>query len=276
MANFSDLLTESRNLGAERIDQMSALEIARCINQEDQTVALAVEKCLPQVAEGIELFADALRAGGRIFYCGAGTSGRLGVVDASEIPPTYGLHDRVIGLMAGGYSAIVHPSEDAEDDDESLSRLLREEYAFGATDVLVAISASGSAACVKGALRYASACDAKTVCISCNSNSDLIPLSDLAIIAEVGPEVINGSTRMKAGTAQKMILNMLSTGAMVRYGRVRGNYMAYMIPSNRKLVDRAIRMICQKTGCTPERAEVELRRANNVIADAMDAIEANP
>lgn len=276
MANFSDLLTESRNLGAERIDQMSALEIARCINKEDQTVALAVEKCLPQVAEGIELFADALRAGGRIFYCGAGTSGRLGVVDASEIPPTYGLHDRVIGLMAGGYSAIVHPSEDAEDDDESLSRLLREEYAFGAADVLVAISASGSAACVKGALRYASSCGAKTVCISCNSNSDLIPLSDLAIIAEVGPEVINGSTRMKAGTAQKMILNMLSTGAMVRYGRVRGNYMAYMIPSNRKLVDRAIRMICQKTGCTPERAETELRRANNVIADAMDVIEANP
>jgi N-acetylmuramic acid 6-phosphate etherase len=110
--------------------------------------------------------------------------------------------------------------------------------------------------------------------ITCNKNSDLIPLSDLAIAAEVGPEVINGSTRMKAGTAQKMILNMLSTGAMVRYGRVRGNYMAYMIPSNRKLVARAIRMICQKTGCTPERAEAALEKANNIIADAMDAIEA--
>lgn len=274
MANFSDLTTESRNLGAAQIDQMSALEIARCINREDQTVAHAVEQCLPQVAEGIELFAETMRAGGRVFYCGAGTSGRLGVVDASEIPPTYGLQERVIGLMAGGYSAIIHPSEDAEDDGESLSRILKEEYAFSAADMLIAISASGSAECVKGALRYAHACGARTACISCNRNSDLIPLSDLAIIAEVGPEVINGSTRMKAGTAQKMILNMLSTGGMVRYGRVRGNYMAYMIPSNRKLVARAIRMICQKTGCTPERAEMELQRANNIIADAMDAIEA--
>ena len=275
MTDFSDLLTESRNLGAAQIDKMSALEIAQCINREDQTVAQAVERCLPQVAEGIEWFAATMQAGGRVFYCGAGTSGRLGVVDAAEIPPTYGLHDRVIGLMAGGYSALIHPSEDAEDNEDSLASVLREEYGFSATDMLVAISASGSAACVKGALRYAKACGAKTVCISCNRNSDLVPLSDLAIIAEVGPEVINGSTRMKAGTAQKMILNMLSTGGMVRYGRVRGNFMAYMVPSNRKLVARAVRMICQKTGCTPERAEMELQKANNVIADAMDAIEAD-
>lgn len=276
MTDFSVLATEGRNLGAASIDQMNALEIARCINEEDKAVAYAVERCLPQIAEGIDLFADALRAGGRIFYCGAGTSGRLGVADAAEIPPTYGLHDRIIGLMAGGYSALIHPSEDAEDDETSLSNVLREEYAFNAADVLVAISASGSAACVKGALRYARECGAKTACVTCNRNSDLIPLTDLAIVAEVGPEVINGSTRMKAGTAQKMILNMLSTGAMVRYGRVRGNFMAYMIPSNRKLVARAIRMICQKTGCSPERAEAELKRANNVIADAMDAIEADP
>ena len=276
MTNFSELATEGRNLNAANIDKMSALEIAQCINREDQTVALAVERCLPQVAEGIELFASAMQAGGRVFYCGAGTSGRLGVVDASEIPPTYGLTDRVIGLMAGGYSAIVHPSEDAEDNENSLSDVLREEYAFGANDLLVAISASGSAACVKGAMRFARERGAKTVCISCNRNSDLIPLADLAIIAEVGAEVISGSTRMKAGTAQKMILNMLSTGGMVRYGRVRGNYMAYMVPSNRKLVARAVRMICQKTGCTPERAEEELAKANNVIADAMDAIEASP
>lgn len=275
MADFGKLATEGENSAAASIDRMDALGIARLINREDQTVALAVERCLPQVAEGIELFAGALRAGGRVFYCGAGTSGRLGVVDAAEIPPTYGLQDRVIGLMAGGTSALIHPSEDAEDDPDSLVCLLRGEYAFGEADLLVAISASGSAECVKGALRYARSCGAKTVCISCNRGSDLIPLSDLAIIAEVGPEVISGSTRMKAGTAQKMILNMLSTGGMVRFGRVRGNDMAYMIPSNRKLVDRAIRMICQRTGCAPERAACELEKAHNVIADAMDAIEAD-
>lgn len=275
MADFSSLMTEGRNLATAEIDKMSALEIAQCINKEDQTVALAVERCLEQVAEGIDILACALQKGGRIFYCGAGTSGRLGVVDASEIPPTYGLTDRVIGLMAGGYSAIVHPSEDAEDDFNSLADVMRDEYRYGENDVLVAISASGSANCVKGALQYARSCGTKTLCISCNRNSDLIPLSDVAMIAEVGPEVINGSTRMKAGTAQKMILNMLSTGAMVRYGRVRGNYMAYMIPSNQKLVARAIRMICQKTGCTQERAAAALQAADNVIADAMDAIEAD-
>ena len=191
-----------------------------------------------------------------------------------EIPPTYGLYGKVIGLMAGGDSAIINPAEDAEDDPGSIAGMMREKYGYCGKDILVAISASGSANCVKGALAFAKEAGTKTICITCNKNSDLIPLSDLAIAAEVGPEVINGSTRMKAGTAQKMILNMLSTGAMVRYGRVRGNYMAYMIPSNRKLVARAIRMICQKTGCTPERAEEALEKANNIIADAMDAIEA--
>jgi len=273
MADFSALTTERRNLASEQIDRMSAAEIAACINQEDKTVAFAVEKCLPQIAECIDLMADALYAGGRIFYCGAGTSGRLGVVDAAEIPPTYGLYGKVIGLMAGGYSALINPAEDAEDSFDSLVSIMKEEHGYCEKDMLIAISASGSANCVKGALQYARELGTKTACISCNQNSDLIPLSDLAIIAEVGPEVINGSTRMKAGTAQKMILNMLSTGAMVRYGRVRGNYMAYMIPSNKKLVARAIRMICQKTGCTPEIAEEELKKANNIIADAMDAIE---
>ena len=274
MAEFHTLTTEQKNLSSLNIDKMSGAEIARCINEEDKTVAFAVEKCLPEIGEAIELLAEALQQGGRIFYCGAGTSGRLGVVDASEIPPTYGLYGKVIGLMAGGDSAIINPAEDAEDDPNSIADLMREKYGYCEKDILVAISASGSANCVKSALAFAKKAGTKTICITCNKNSDLIPLSDLAIAAEVGPEVINGSTRMKAGTAQKMILNMLSTGAMVRYGRVRGNYMAYMIPSNRKLVARAIRMICQKTGCTPERAEEALEKANNIIADAMDAIEA--
>lgn len=274
MAEFHTLTTEQKNLSSLNIDKMSGAEIARCINEEDKTVAFAVGKCLPEIGEAIELLAEALQRGGRIFYCGAGTSGRLGVVDASEIPPTYGLYGKVIGLMAGGDSAIINPAEDAEDDPGSIAGMMREKYGYCEKDILVAISASGSANCVKGALAFAKEVGTKTICITCNKNSDLIPLSDLAIAAEVGPEVINGSTRMKAGTAQKMILNMLSTGAMVRYGRVRGNYMAYMIPSNRKLVARAIRMICQKTGCTPERAEEALEKANNIIADAMDAIEA--
>lgn len=274
MAEFHTLTTEQKNASTSQIDKMSALEIARCINEEDKTVALAVEKCLPEIGRAIDLLEEVLKREGRIFYCGAGTSGRLGVVDASEIPPTYGLYGRVIGLMAGGYSAIINPAEDAEDNPNSIADLMREEYGYCEKDILVAISASGSANCVKGALAYARELGTGTICITCNKNSDLIPLCDLAIAAEVGPEVINGSTRMKAGTAQKMILNMLSTGAMVRYGRVRGNYMAYMIPSNRKLVARAIRMICQKTGCTPLRAEEALKKANNVIADAMDAIEA--
>ena len=274
MAEYGTLATESTNLSSERIDKMSALEIARCINNEDKTVAYAVEQCLEPIAEAIDLLAEALYNGGRIFYCGAGTSGRLGVVDASEVPPTYGLYGKVIGLMAGGDSAIINPAEDAEDSFDSIVSIMKDTYRYNGKDILVAISASGSANCVKGALQYARELGTKTVCITCNKNSDLIPLSDLAIAAEVGPEVINGSTRMKAGTAQKMILNMLSTGAMVRYGRVRGNYMAYMIPSNQKLVARAIRMICQKTGCSPEVAEAELAAANNVIADAMDSIEA--
>ena len=273
MTEYSKLTTESFNEKTANIDKLSAIEIAKIINEEDKKVAFAVEQALPQIAEAIETMANALKANGHIYYCGAGTSGRLGVLDASECLPTYGVSEEtIVGLMAGGYEALYASREFAEDDFESIVKDLKARK-FDARDILVAISASGSANCVKGAIRYAKECGAYTVCISCNPNSDLVPMVDIPIIAEVGPEVINGSTRMKAGTAQKMILNMLSTGAMIRYGRVRGNYMAYMVPSNKKLVDRAIRMICLKTGCTPERAAGELEKANNCIADAMDAIE---
>ena len=273
MTEYSKLTTEGFNENTANIDKMSALEIAQAINEEDKKVAYAVEKALPQIAEGIETLANALKAGGHIYYCGAGTSGRLGVLDASECVPTFGVSpETVVGLMAGGVEALYASREFAEDDFESIVTEMRKRR-FDARDVLIAISASGSANCVKGAIRYARECGAYTICVSCNPNSDLVPMVDIPIVAEVGPEVINGSTRMKAGTAQKMILNMLSTGAMVRFGRVRGNYMAYMVPSNIKLVDRAIRMICQKTGCDRERAAAELEKANNCIADAMDAIE---
>lgn len=273
MANYSQLTTESYNEKTANIDKMSALEIAQIINDEDKKVAYAVEKALPAIAEGIDTMAESLKTGGHIYYCGAGTSGRLGVLDASECLPTYGVSEEtIVGLMAGGYEALYASREFAEDDFNSIVAEMKQRN-FTKQDVLVAISASGSANCVKGAIDYAKECGAHTICISCNPNSDLIPMVEIPIIAEVGPEVINGSTRMKAGTAQKMILNMLSTGAMIRFGRVRGNYMAYMVPSNIKLVDRAIRMICDKTGCDRERAALELEKANYCIADAMDAIE---
>ena len=273
MSDFSKLTTESFNEKTANIDKMTALEIAQIINEEDKKVAFAVEQALPQIANAIDVMADSLKIGGHIYYSGAGTSGRLGVLDASECLPTYGVSEEtIVGLMAGGYEALYSSREFAEDDFDSIVKEMKVRN-FNEKDVLVAISASGSANCVKGAINYAKECNAHTVCISCNPNSDLVPMVEIPIVAEVGPEVINGSTRMKAGTAQKMILNMLSTGAMIRYGRVRGNYMAYMVPSNIKLVDRAIRMICQKTGCDKERAEIELKKANNCIADAMDAIE---
>ncbi len=273
MSEYSKLTTEGYNEKTANIDKMSTIEIARVINDEDKTVAFAVEKALPEIARGIDILADSLKTGGHIYYCGAGTSGRLGVLDASECVPTYGVsEDRVVGLMAGGTEALYASREFAEDDFDSIVSELKKRH-FSAKDVLVAISASGSANCVKGAIKYAKECGAYTLCISCNPNSDLVPMVDIPIIAEVGPEVITGSTRMKAGTAQKMILNMLSTGAMIKFGRVRGNYMAYMIPNNKKLVDRAIRMICSKTGCDRERAAFELVKHDNCIADAIDAIE---
>ena len=273
MSDFSKLTTEGFNEKTSHIDKLDSLDIAKTINEEDKKVAFAVEQALPQIAKGIDAMADSLKCGGHIYYCGAGTSGRLGVLDASEGLPTFGVSEEtIVGLMAGGYEALYSSREFAEDDFESIVKELKLRK-FNMKDVLVAISASGSANCVKGAIKYAKECGAYTICISCNPNSELVPMVDIPIIAEVGPEVINGSTRMKAGTAQKMILNMLSTGAMIRFGRVRGNYMAYMVPSNRKLVDRAIRIICAKTGCDKERAAYELAKSNNCIADAIDAIE---
>lgn len=275
MSVYSGLTTEGFNPNTANIDKMSSLEIAQTINNEDKKIAYAVEKAIPQIAKGIDILADALKNGGHIYYCGAGTSGRLGVLDASECLPTFGVsEDTIVGLMAGGYEALYASREFAEDDFESIVSQMKDKN-FNKKDILIAISASGSANCVKGAIEYARQLGTVTLCVSCNANSDLVPMVDYSIVAEVGPEVINGSTRMKAGTAQKMILNMLSTGAMIRFGRVRGNYMAYMVPSNKKLVDRAIRMICQKTGCDRERAAIELEKANNCIADAMDAIENN-
>jgi N-acetylmuramic acid 6-phosphate etherase len=275
MSEFASLRTESTNQQTKNIDKLDALGIAKAINDQDKTVADAVEKALPEIAKGIDLYAEILSGGGRVFYVGAGTSGRLGVLDASECPPTYGVSaETVQGIIAGGRDAAFDSIEDAEDDPESIVKQLKAKN-FCEKDVCIGLSASGSAACVQNALVYARSIGAKTMCVSCNPDSALIPLSDVAMIAVVGAEVINGSTRMKAGTAQKMILNMLSTGGMVRTGRVRGNYMAYMVPSNKKLVDRAIRIICDETGCEQGTAREFLEKHKFMIADAIDDINSN-
>ena len=272
MPGFETFKTESTNTQTMDIDKLDSLGIARVINQQDKTVADAVEKAIPDIAKGIDLYAKTLSGGGRVFYVGAGTSGRLGVLDASECPPTYGVSSETVqGILAGGRDAAFDSIEDAEDDPESIVKQLKEKD-FCAKDLCIGLSASGSAACVQGAMKYARSLGAATMCVTCNSDSALIPLSDVAMVAVVGAEVINGSTRMKAGTAQKMILNMLSTGGMVRIGRVRGNYMAYMVPSNKKLVDRAIRIICDKTGCDRQTAEESLKNHDYAIADAIDDI----
>ena len=272
MTDFSSLRTESVNVSTADIDRLDALGIAKKINEQDKTVAGSVEKALPSIAEGIELYAETLRAGGRVFYVGAGTSGRLGVLDASECPPTYGVSaDTVRGLIAGGRRAAFESVEDAEDDPDSIVVQMKE-AGFSQKDLCIGLSASGSAECVRNAMRYAHSVGAKTECVTCNTDSALIPLSDVAMVADVGPEVINGSTRMKAGTAQKMILNMLSTGAMVRIGRVRGNRMAYMVPSNKKLIDRAIRIVVDETGVAPDTAGELLARNGYAIEDTIEQI----
>ncbi|MEG2003697.1 MAG: N-acetylmuramic acid 6-phosphate etherase [Clostridia bacterium] len=271
--DYTKLKTEAICEKSKNIDKMSSFDIAKIINEQDKTVAFAVEKSLADVAKGIDCLADVLKNGGRIFYVGAGTSGRLGVLDASECPPTFGVSaETVVGIIAGGNAAAFKSIEDAEDLNDSIINQLKN-VSFSKNDACVGISASGTAECVIGALDYARSIGAKTLAVSNNTNSPLIDHSDITIIAEVGGEVIKGSTRMKAGTAQKMIINMLSTGAMVKFGRTRGNLMAFMTPSNKKLVARAEKMIMDKTNCDEKTAHQKLAQHNNVVAYAIDDIE---
>ncbi|MCX8013113.1 MAG: N-acetylmuramic acid 6-phosphate etherase [Rectinema sp.] len=248
-------MTESRNARSDHIDALPVIEILRIINEEDKGVPFAVEKALPDIAALIEDVVKAFNAGGRLVYIGAGTSGRLGVLDASECPPTFGVPpDKVIGLIAGGDAALRKSIEGAEDDPEAGARALCD-IGFSKRDVLVGITASGSAPYVLGAMRYARDCGAVVGAISCNRGSKTFQLADHRILLEVGPEVITGSTRMKAGTAQKLVLNMITTTSMIRIGKVYGNLMVDLTPVNRKLVERSKRLIRQATGCTRDEAE---------------------
>ncbi len=253
--DLSNLVTESRNHHSEHIDTLSTLEILKVINNEDKKVPFAVEATLPHIARLVDKVVTAFSQGGRLIYCGAGTSGRLGILDASECPPTYGTpHDMVIGLIAGGHKAILQAVENAEDNVQLGAEDLRQ-LNFNAKDVLVGIAASGRTPYVIGALEYARSLGAVTGAISCNPDSPIAQRADIAITPIVGPEVVTGSSRMKAGTAQKLVLNMITTGAMIKMGKVFGNLMVDVEATNAKLIERQIRIVMQATEC--ERATAE-------------------
>lgn len=256
----------------DQLENQSVHDLLTNINREDQTVPLAVEQEIPQIERLVELSVERMRKGGRLFYLGAGTSGRLGVVDASECPPTFGVpQGMVVGLIAGGDVAIRKAVEFAEDDREQGWKDLLE-YAINENDIVVGIAASGTTPYVLGALETAKSNNILTGGISCNPGSPLSQLADVAITPVVGPEFVTGSTRMKSGTAQKLVLNMLSTAIMIRLGRVRGNRMVDMQLTNEKLVDRGIRMIMEATGLDETTAGQLLAQYGSVRA-AVDSVK---
>jgi len=264
MSELAGLTTEARNPGTENLDSLSPLELAETMHAADREALAAVERELPQIAQAVEAISGRLQQGGRLFYLGAGTSGRLGVLDASECPPTYNAPPELVqGLIAGGDTALRCSVERAEDD-ESQGRRDLEQHGFAAKDVLVGIAASGRTPYVLGGIRYARELGALTIGMSCVPESELAQASELAITPATGPEVVTGSTRMKAGTATKLVLNMLSTGAMVRLGYVYGNLMVNVQPTNTKLRDRAARIIATITGLTHTEAGALLQRAGSV------------
>ncbi|MBG2711319.1 N-acetylmuramic acid 6-phosphate etherase [Proteus mirabilis] len=273
--DLSTLVTESRNHNSENIDTLSTFDMLKVINNEDKKVPLAVEKALPEIAQLVDKVAVAFSQGGRLIYCGAGTSGRLGILDASECPPTYGTpHEMVIGLIAGGHKAILQAVENAEDNIQLGEQDLRQ-LNFNEKDVLVGIAASGRTPYVIGALNYAKSLGATTGAISCNPESPIAQIVDIAITPIVGAEVVTGSSRMKAGTAQKLILNMITTAAMIKIGKVFGNLMVDVEATNAKLVERQVRIVMQATECERAIAEQALSQCQRHCKTAILMILAN-
>jgi N-acetylmuramic acid 6-phosphate etherase len=263
------LVSETRNPETMDLDNLSTLEMVTKFNQQDATVAEAVRLTLPDVAKAVDAAAASLSAGGRLIYLGAGTSGRLGVLDASECPPTFGVpHGLVVGLIAGGPGALLKAVEGAEDNAQlGVSDL--QALDLKPQDMVVGIAASGRTPYVIGALRYARQLGCHTAAVSCNPASPIAHEAEIAISPVVGPEALTGSTRLKSGTAQKLVLNMISTGAMVRIGKVYQNLMVDMQATNIKLVDRACRMVCQATGCSAEEAETALKQTQYEVKTAI-------
>lgn len=288
-------LTEENNPRTAALDTLGAAEIVRLMNDEDKSVARAVESALPEVARVIESVVERMRAGGRLFYIGAGTSGRLGVLDASECPPTFGIAaDRVQGVIAGGYDAL-YKAVEASEDDEAAGASDLQARGVNASDAVIGIAASGGTPYTIGAVKWARDIGALTACVTCVPASPITRVVAIPIVAATGAEVLTGSTRLKAGTAQKMILNMISTATMVRLGYVRGNRMTNLLPKNEKLRHRAARilaaetkldefaatellaaagdvptaLVMHETRCTREEATDALRSAHGVVREAV-------
>lgn len=263
------LISETRNADTMDLDSLSTLEMVTKFNDQDATVAAAVRRTLPQVAQAVDAAAASLQEGGRLIYMGAGTSGRLGVLDASECPPTFGVpHGLVVGVIAGGPGALLKAVEGAEDDAQlGVSDL--QALKLTPQDMVVGLAASGRTPYVIGALRFARQSGCRTAAISCNPDSPIAHEAAIAISPVVGPEALTGSTRLKSGTAQKLVLNMISTGAMVKIGKVYQNLMVDMQATNVKLVDRACRMVCQATGCERGEAERALRQTAYEVKTAI-------
>ena len=262
-SDLRKLPTEQILPAAVDLDRMSSLEIVRLINQEDATVATAVGRVLPQIAHAIDVIVAGLRQGGRLIYVGAGTSGRIGALDASEIPPTFNTDPRTVQyIMAGGPKALAASTE-ASEDDTALAVAEMKKRKPGKHDIVLGIATSGRTPFTIAAVEYARRRGARTIALTCNRNSPLERAADFAIVTEVGPEVLAGSSRMKAGTAHKMVLNMISTGAMTRLGYVYGNLMVNVWTKNEKLVQRAIRILEQATGADHDSASNALEASGN-------------
>ena len=263
------MTTEQPNPNSTHIDSLSTTDIIRTINQEDAKVALAIEQVIPQITAAVDMITEAIRNKGRLIYIGAGTSGRLGILDAVECVPTFSTPPELVrGIIAGGEKALVTAVEGAEDYPEHGRRDLIA-LELTANDIVCGIAASGRTPYVIGALNYAKSIDAKTIAIACNVPSAILEIADIAIGVEVGPEVITGSTRMKSGTAQKMVLNMLSTGTMVKLGKVYGNLMVDVKVTNQKLADRARRLVVQVADVDETTAQNLLEQADNHVKTAI-------
>ncbi len=265
ISELEGLVSEDRNPRSMEIDLFPTVEVLRSINDEDKGVPAAVEEVIPQIAEAVDEIVTAFQKGARLVYIGAGTSGRLGVLDASECPPTFSVPEgMVVGLIAGGTEALMHAIEGAEDDPDQ-GRQALVDIGLTADDVVVGIAVSGRTPYVIGALNYAKTLGAKTVALSCNPNSVIAAIADIAISPVVGPEILTGSTRLKSGTAQKLVLNMLTTASMIRIGKTYQNLMVDLHASNQKLVARAGRIVMQATGCLPDEAREVLDLTQNDV-----------
>ncbi|MEJ6782678.1 N-acetylmuramic acid 6-phosphate etherase [Aminobacter sp. Piv2-1] len=265
ISELGRLVSEERNPRTMDIDLLSTVDVLRKINEEDKSVAFAVEKVISEIAACVDRITIAFRQGGRLIYMGAGTSGRIGVLDASECPPTFRVPPTmVVGLIAGGYSALLKATEGAEDSQAKGAEALAE-IGLSAKDVVVGIAASGRTPYVIGGLNYAKEIGATAVALSCNPQSAIAAIADIAISPVVGPEALTGSTRMKSGTAEKLVLNMLTTASMIRIGKTYENLMVDLKASNKKLVARAARIVMQATDCTLEEAQLALAQTENDV-----------